>query len=581
MNPLKTISLTIFITLLSLQSVFTQQVLIDQGIRAAGLWCFPLHQDSLTYLYLPSRSRLAYDEAQNPKFSFLRYVYTQANEGDEATASTISEAAGGGILHFLVLYDTPEDMIKKAEAVLREKLDNDEIQLRGPIIFDKGRYSLISSILTADGKEKKEMLISGEAPVLEGSRIALSFQMTPRNSKLLLESFKMATPDVSLVFDLSFSGLTDSYDAHLEVDWTEVKNSQAYSAGGSIYFVGADVEVGFDKLRRDNAIKLTSNGSHESMEGLVTTVYDKLLKLMFEPVQPEQLSEEERGGLGDDISSMIGPGGMLNSRNTTGFGLNVGYKLKMAKTEGVSVMDFKGRSTVERHHYITFNASDLYQKYGNDTTIFKEAPLGDPTFQQRTIFVGVDGKLEREFKNMINSVTVTLRKNHQGGSETLREVVLKRNTFDNFDGSPISMIYGSDQDADRIKWLDYDYQAHWQFQGGAGYKTGWRTESGSMINLYTPYQHRDIELMGDIDRLKKEGIRAVIVQIKYDFFDEEKSPRLMIRTDRPLADQKFSITLPNDQEAVPYKITWVKSDGDRIVKEGDDDIGIILIDEIY
>lgn len=59
--------------------------------------------------------------------------------------------------------------------------------------------------------------------VLQGSKIALSFELDPQRSKLLLESFKTNTPDVSIVFDLTFSGLLDAYNAKMTVDWAEVQ----------------------------------------------------------------------------------------------------------------------------------------------------------------------------------------------------------------------------------------------------------------------------------------------------------------------------------------------------------------------
>ena len=36
-----------------------QQISIDQGVQAAGLWCFPLVSEPKTYVYLPSTARLA------------------------------------------------------------------------------------------------------------------------------------------------------------------------------------------------------------------------------------------------------------------------------------------------------------------------------------------------------------------------------------------------------------------------------------------------------------------------------------------------------------------------------------------
>ncbi|HEV8128494.1 MAG TPA: hypothetical protein VGQ14_02435, partial [Candidatus Eisenbacteria bacterium] len=182
-----------------------QQILIDRGVQVAGLWCFPLLEDSLTYLYLPSQAELAADPDSTPVFSFLRYIDVKPSETKDETRS-VSEAGGGGILNFMVLYKTPEEQIKAAQGALRTRLDNKNIKLKGPVVFEKARYTLVSSILGKDSTETRyRVLTTGEAPVLEGSRMAFTFGLTPQASKLLLESFKMATPDVSLQFELGFS----------------------------------------------------------------------------------------------------------------------------------------------------------------------------------------------------------------------------------------------------------------------------------------------------------------------------------------------------------------------------------------
>jgi len=453
--------LTIFLCLAATESS-GQQLQIDRGVRTAGLWCFPLVTDSLKYVYLPNQAHLALDDNHDPQFSLVRYVINMPAESN--AAATITSAGGGAILHFLVLYDTPEETIAEAEAALREKFDNDEISIRGPIVFESGRYALVSSILNpADGSQERNLLAMGEAPVLEGSRIALSFEMDPQASTLLLESFKMATPDISLVFDMSFAGLTDAYEAELEIDWSEVKKSQAFEAGGSVYFVSAEVEFGFDELMRNNSIRLRSSGSDDAMEALLTTVYDKLLELMFRPVEPERVPEDQRGDLLDAFTALLDPkSGPLSSSKTTGFGLHAGYQLKEMKSEGKSVLFFNSRSLVKRHHYITFNIGDLYAHYGDDPRFFRTAVLDDPDFQQREIYVGVDGALVREFNRLINSVTVTLRKNHQGGEQTIQEVVVNRQTFSDSIG-PLRMVYGSKADTNRLNWLNYEYRTSWQF----------------------------------------------------------------------------------------------------------------------
>jgi hypothetical protein len=59
---------------LSAAPAVAQQILVDRGVRAGGLWCFPLASDPQTFVYVPSDARLAADDAGRPQFSFVRYA---------------------------------------------------------------------------------------------------------------------------------------------------------------------------------------------------------------------------------------------------------------------------------------------------------------------------------------------------------------------------------------------------------------------------------------------------------------------------------------------------------------------------
>lgn len=566
-----------YIALLCSISIFSQQIYIDQGTQVNGLWCFPLHNDTNTYLYLPTQARLALDEEKHPKFSFMRYITEKPSEDN---ANSVSEAGGGGILHFLVLYDTPQEQIVEAERQLKEKLENDEVIIKGPIIFESASYTLVSSILNKESKESERKILSvGTAPVMENSRIALSFEVNPLNSKLLLESFKMDTPDISLIFDLQFSGLSEAYDATLEIDWSEVKKSKSFGAGGNVYFVSADVELGLDELFKDNSIKLITNGSDDKMESLLNTVYEKLLELMFEPVQPAIVPEAERAGLMDALTAMVGPDGPLSSGNTFNFGLNASFQMKELRVEGQSRLFFKGRSTVDRHHFITFNIGDLHQTYGEDTRFFKDVPIWDPAFQQREVFVGVDGELEKEFENMLNSVTLSLRKKHANGNETLAEVFINKESFKDYDGN-LSMRYLNQGDSIRTDWLTYEYRTVWKFKGGGSYESDWNQENGAMVNLFTPFERKTIYLDGDLSSMKDQEVRAISIQIKYPFFNQVKKDRMTIRPTDKLDEKSFEITLPITIEEVDYTITWLRKNNPPVSKKGKDKYGLIFIDEL-
>jgi hypothetical protein len=558
--------------------VTAQLPLIDRGVQINGLWCFPLYNDTLTYVYLPHEASLAKNADRSPKFSYMRYVMTNEHAGT-ASSSSIQEGDGGAILNFLVLYNTPPELVADAESSLRKRMKNDSLKIRGPVVMDRGRYSLVSSLISGDSLiQKKQILSVGNAPVFENSSIALSFGLTPQTSKILTQNFKMSTPDISMMFDMEFSGLTEDYDAELEVNWNEVKRHQGFSAGGSVYFVSADVKVAFDELFKKQAVKLKVVGNNPNMEGLLNTVYDKLLSLLFEPVQPERLPVSDQNNMIAALAeSVSGPNGVLSSRNTTGFGVNVGYQLKEMKTSGTSKLRFKGRSTVQRHHFITFNIGDLYKTYGKNTSVFRDAPLNDETFQQRSIMVGIDGDLEKEFEKMLNSVTVILSKQHLDGEKTVQNIIVTSHSVKDKNKIPL-LVYGYRQDT--TKWLEYSYRTIWQFRGGATYESGWKTQDASMVNLFIPYKRKVIELEGDIQLLQNRGVRSLSVQIEYPFFTQKKQDRVTINLSKMLDDKSFSITQPDDEEEVNYNITWITTQGERIQHNGKDKTGIIFIDEL-
>ncbi len=68
------------------QLTYSQQIMIDRGVRAGGLWCFPVATDTLTYYYLPNDASLALDKKQNPEFSLIRYVITNSSSGNQANS---------------------------------------------------------------------------------------------------------------------------------------------------------------------------------------------------------------------------------------------------------------------------------------------------------------------------------------------------------------------------------------------------------------------------------------------------------------------------------------------------------------
>jgi hypothetical protein len=553
-------------------------VSLDRGFRLAGLWCFQVAGDTNQYVYLPGAARLARDADGRPQFSFVRYV-SDAPAGAEGAG--IGTARGGGVLHFLVEYVTPAESVAAARQALRE-VAGDSARLRGPIVFTGGRYTLISSVVRTDSGPNHVVLATGSAPVLEGNRIALSFDLAPEAAALLLATFRTAAPDISILFDMTLSGLSAAYDAELEVDWADVRRTMDLQAGGTVYYVGADVKLLFDSLMRSNSIRLRSSGGDAAMEGLLQVVYDKLLTLMFRPAQPEEAPAAERGNMLDALAMLSNPQRMSDmSRQITGFGLYAGFKLQELKTSGRSVLRFNHRAPSERHATIVFNIGDLYRRFGGDTAHFRAVNLLDPLYQRRELLIAVDGALAAELERggAINSVTVTVRKRHENGRQTLKEVVLDPRRL-NVDSAPLRVTYGWDGDDDRLAWLQYDVRTQWSFAGGGVYRTPWAAMEASMIDLYAPFERRVVQVVGDSAALARQRVRAVVVDVQYPFFDRQRRHQMVVRVAAPAGEHQVEILLPRDQFGYDYSVRWQLEGGRSRSAGGHDSSGLIFIDEV-
>jgi hypothetical protein len=562
-------------------SARAQQVSIDRGVRVEGMWCFPSAANPKHWYYVPQTARLATDESGAPVFSFLRYVVNKASK--EGDSKGITTAEGGGIVTLMATYDTPQELIQNADRALKRKTMDDETVLRGPLIFKAGRYMLVSSILRDEGgKEKKEdhVLGTGNAPVFEGNEVAFSFDVTPEQSKLLLESFQMSTPDISIVFDMTFTGLTDAYDAFMEIDWNEVNKNETLGGGASVgvgmFRVGAEVEKGMKELHRDNAIKITTRGANPNMEALLEKVNVKMLDLMFKKVEPEKKPEKQ----GDMLESLAQLGKTYYDTAAPNYvSVSVTYERREVRTTGKTTFHLNSQSPVDRNTMMVANIGDLYARYKDDGNRFRTVNLSDAAFQQREVHVGVDGAILPEFDKYVNSVTVTLRKIHQNGAQTLREVVLDRNTF-NKENRDFRMIYGWNGDDDRAKWLEYEYRTRWSFKGGGLHETDWTKTDINMIDLYAPYTRNVVQIVGDAETLKSKGVRALAVHVEYPFFDGRRSQDLTLPVTEPIDGQTLEITLPLNVYKYDYSVTWVRKGAPPAVATGSDDTGVIFVDEI-
>ncbi len=574
----------LWLSMLVAVSASAQQVMLDRAVKAGELWCFPSATNPDHYYYVPQGARLVKGDRGRPKLSLLRYVVNRV--GDEASDEGIRQADGGGILHMLVTYDTPRAMVDAAGKALAGVSGREEPSLRGPILFESGSYHFVSSIVGTSEDGEPVLLATGRAPVLEGGQIALSFELDARSATLLLKSLEQARPDVSLVFEMTIRGLTEAYDAELRVDWDSVYDHEAFQAGAEILapdpvtgmLLGFGGEIGslFDELQENKSIELVTRGENAAGEALIEKAYSRLVDLLLQPITPED--EADKGVMGKLAKAMDEDPARAGRKPVLGVGASLGYRTKRIEKSGRTTIHLNAQSAEERSTTLVLDLGAAWKEHQGDPEMFRTVNLADPAFQQREIHVGIDGAILPEFDQYINSVTTTLRKRHEDGSTTLREIVIDRTTF-NRDQNDFRMIYGWKGDSARSAWLDYEYATRWSFKGGGVFETGWQDTSANMIDLYAPYRRRRVKVLGDPVALRELGVRAVVVQIEHPFFSETKRQRLTLRTDEAFEDPALELTLPLESRAYEYKITWIRQEGPRLSETGTSSAGLIFVDE--
>lgn len=257
-----------------------QRILLDQPVRAGEVTFFPDLKEPNNYYYLPDKAGISYRPDGTPEFSFFRYV-----EGDKtknSSVQTIREGTGGGIVHMVVELAVPEDMLEEGKRKLRS-INRDAV-VKGPAIYESGKFALVSSFVAADGDLSTQVIGVGAAPVLDGHKAAVSLQLTKQGAKLLWEIFKTPTPDVSFSFEMTLGGFLSPIEAKLEADFDQIYKHQAFDVGLATPVLQAEVKGAFDELTRSGAIKYTGVEADEKMERLIEIAYQKLTEMMMEPM---------------------------------------------------------------------------------------------------------------------------------------------------------------------------------------------------------------------------------------------------------------------------------------------------------
>lgn len=258
--------------------------------------------------------------------------------------------------------------------------------------------------------------------------------------------------------------------------------------------------------------------------------------------------------------------------------VKVSFKLRRIEKRGSFTFNMKQWNRVELPVRFAANIGDL-SRYKDDPRMFRRVSLNDPMFKQREIPVTVDVASEEAFAAMLNAVTVTLRKRHQSGKETLDEVTIQRSDFAS--GRLETMLYGWDGDDDRTAWLDYDHRVRWSYAGGPVIETDWLPTSAGALVLSPPLRPRELVIEADPVLLREQGVRAVVIQVEYDAGGVARTAHSSIRPSSDTGSHSLVLYQDPQKPDYTYSFDWRLYGGERTSAGPFDDISdFIFVDEI-
>jgi hypothetical protein len=258
--------------------------------------------------------------------------------------------------------------------------------------------------------------------------------------------------------------------------------------------------------------------------------------------------------------------------------ISIAFRYRKIQRSGKFTFNMKQWNRVEIPIRFAANVGDL-SRYMGDARMFRRVSLNDPMFKQREIPVTVDVASEEVFADMLNAVTVTIKKRHESGRETLDEVTIQRSDFSS--GEVETVVYGWDGDDDRDRWLEYDHRVRWSYAGGPVVETDWqRTTAGALV-LEPPLRPRELTLEADPELLRQQGVRDVVVEVRYPAGDTERLAHATVRPADEVGRQVLTLYQDPQSPGYTYSFDW-RMFGGRRVEAGpfEDTADFIYLDEI-
>lgn len=563
-------------------------VLYDAGrLEINGVQLLQDSENANAYYYIPPYPSIAV--LDNGDFEFMCTKYVGMN-GKESS---------GGLFHALIQFSLPKAEFSALEKKLREKFPNAMLMGAVPMeAFDKDElpsFRIVSTILNPDQGNTftSNVITSGHAPFLPGSKAAIAALLKPDGATLLWESFQGGTSDVSVVVEGYFLAKIKAYKATVTADLELVYSHLSKFQNVQHGFNRGQLQQSLDSLRQTGVIDIdvadmsdALNVNTDVYKNLLNIITEKVVDVMFDvktgwakipnttsAAQPSDLKERYQHGAfvrffaGDGTQEYIPDDQLVLKKHDEIRNFHFFLNLNQSTVIKVPV-------------YSAGNIRGFYNEFKNDKRYFRVVDMNDPDFQVRDIHFQVDGNFLNSFGDIIDQVSVMVQKEYPGGDNNSYSgsLIFTKSKMDSGDLVQ-SLTY--QRLGDRTEnWLKYKYKIVWKFIGVDSVITmpekDWYETDLSSISLQPPLTKTEIEIGIDKQLLEQEKIQSLRVRFASILFKKPyKGKMLVIRPGD--TNESFHTTVYRDKDQpIVYQVNWYTNQSTT-----QDDLAILQDDYLF
>ncbi len=589
--------------------VKAQLVRYDEGaVYIKGLTLLQDANDPLKYYYLPRYPRLAKKDDGSYEFLCLKY------KSDKVENS-------GGLFHALIEFSLEDSVLQFCNSELQKIVPGAKVAGQVPLREAKkddksdddvqSSFEIVSAILTnKNGKDAmtRSVVSSGHAPFTPGSKAAVAALLNTAGSTLLWNSFTGPTTDVSIGINGYYEAMTRAYNATVTADMRIVYRHFSEMSSVQKNYDKTQIRRVLDTLMKKGTIKVEvadrSAGldvKTSDMEGILSMITTKLTELMFDSktgwsanpeIEDPNLGFNPKGRQGERtgaISEAIGAIGDMTADVMAAMPV-VGWFSRKRNTNPKYITDnqyvlkdiTKIRSntfylnlsksvSIKVPYHTAGNLNTLFDRLGNDKNYFRIVNMDDPDFEDAKVVVQVDGEYTEAFDDIINFVTVNLRKKYPGGQSDVTKQLLINSKDLKKDVTLKEIIYP--RLGIKTDWQNYEYQVMWSFRGLPNpvripaNENQWLKGNQLGISLVPPLVKDVIELDADRQLFMSNGIASVSINFASVMAGERKVVRsVVLRADDKSSTSKI-IIYHDKGSPVVYQPTWYSKENGTAVMD--------------